>query len=161
MPKNNTNNLKIAVVPILLLTAGVIAYKAIDLGSSVSKLSFDFKDVVYKGIKSFALNLDVRFNVVNPSKQNFTIEFISLDLILPNGKVVGQIRQPNYNKTIDGSNLTLLTIRSTTNLLSAGLDVANTIIDAFTGKTPDITIKGNMRANGYLLTINKVVKLSK
>ena len=155
------NNISKVVMPILLLGgAGFVAYKAMELGNSVANLSFDFKDVKYKGIKSFNLNLDVRFNVVNPSGSKFTIEFISLDLILPNGKVVGQIRQPNFNKEITQKGITTVTLKSSSNLLSAGLGIANQILNIFTGTLPDITVKGNIRANGVLLTLDETVKLS-
>jgi len=151
------------VLPILLLGgAGFAAYKAVNLSSSIDSLKFDFKDVVYKGIKSFVLSLNVRFDVINPSNSAYTIEFISLDLLLPDGKIVGQIRQPNFNTEITKKGISTLTLVSKTNLLTGGIGLATEILNFFSGAAlPDITVKGRIRANGILLNINEVVKLSK
>lgn len=156
-------NILKTVLPVLILGGvGLAAYRVVDLGSSIDKIKFDFKDVVFKGIKSFVLNLDVRFDIVNPSKNSFSIEFISLDLILPDGKVIGQIRQPDFNMQITKQGVSTLTLASKTNLLSGGLSLANEILGFFAGGSlPDVTVRGNIRANGILLPVNEIVKLSK
>ena len=158
-----SNNILKRVLPILLLGgAGFAAYKTVNLSSSIDKIKFDFKDIVYKGIKSFVLNLNVRFDIVNPSNNSFTIDFISLDLILPNGKVIGQIRQPNFNKEITQTGISTLTLASKTNLLSGGMALVNEVLSFFGGGSlPNVTVKGDIRANGILLPINEIVKLSK
>lgn len=164
MAKAKFNIFSKVVMPILLLGGGAAAVygitKAVNLGTSAKKLSLDFKDVLYKGIKSWMLNLNVRFNVVNPSGSNFVIEFVSLDIKLPDGKVISQIREPNLNKTIDKVGITTIELVSQTNLLSAGLSLANEIINFFTGKLPVLTIVGTIRANGFAFEVNEKFDLS-
>lgn len=164
MAKSKSNKILKVVMPILLLGGGAAAAygitKAVKLGTSAKKLSLDFKDVLYKGISSFVLNLDVRFNVVNPSNSKFTIDFISLDIKLPDGKTIAQIREPNFNKVIDKIGITTLTLSSKTNLLSAGLSLATELINYFTGKLPTLTIVGSIRANGFSFEVNEKFDLN-
>ena len=144
-----------AVASIFGLNFLVDALKTKDAGD---KLISDIESVVYKGIKSSNVEIDLNFKHTNPTNKDLKFDYMMLDIMLGEAKIAS-IREEALNKTVKKSGVTLQTIPLKLSLLKLALPILKIIV---TGKLPEtVKIVGSIKVNDYITQYNKVYPLKK
>ena len=140
-------------------------WQALVIDNAIDKLRFEPQGVSFQGLSNFKLNLLTNVNIINPVNKTFTVESLYLDMVLPNGTTIGQVRVDNLNFKVPGKTTTPFALPTSTSIINAGMVIIQQVMNFFTGgasQFPDsIKLIGNTRINGFLIDINQDVPLTK
>ncbi len=144
--------------PILFLAAGVYGLSFLSQGIGASKLMVNQSSYGFD-VKSGVILINMQFT--NPSGQEFKVNYIFLD-ILKGTTLLGQIRQQNLEETfiIRPYSDQQYIIRVKPNFTSLALSFYKGLIGGKSAKLPDLTVKGNIRANNITIPYNQIISFS-
>jgi len=144
--------------------AGALAYfgfKAKRVTDAVSEVTPKFSSVKWQGIRSGELNVDTVIKLLNPSNTKVTVNYLFMDITLPNGQLLSTVEKPNWNQVIAKENTTNVTVPvkvGLTSLLALGVTLYKMIKDE--SKVPDkLRFKGYIKVNEVPIKFDEEVKV--
>ena len=122
------------------------------------KLVSEIEGIVYKGIKSSNVNIDLNFKHTNPTNKDLKFDYIFLDILIADKKIAS-IREQALNKTVAKNAVTKQTIPLKISLWSLAVPIIKIITS---GKLPEtVKVIGNIKVNDYITEYNQVYPLKK
>jgi hypothetical protein len=149
---------------VVLGGAGLLAWlgmKAKRVNDAVNDVEPKFTAVKWNGFKDGALNIESTVKLLNPSNTKVKVNYLFMDVSLPNGQVLTSIEKPNWNQIIAKENTTDVIVPvkvGLTNLLALGVTLYTMIKDE--NKVPDkLKFKGYIKVNEIPIKFDEDVKV--
>jgi hypothetical protein len=142
---------------VILVVAGIAAYALTRTGNILLKLSLDIRNARIHNVKIDYSTVKFDLVVENPTAKEANIQGYNVDLIY-NNKVIATMFKENMNAPIKPHNTT--TLKDITAKIST-LGIVDNILDLLSGQFQDnITIKGNVQADGIQFPFDKQIQLT-
>jgi hypothetical protein len=143
---------------------GVLAWlglKAKRVNDAVNEVEPKFTAVKWNGFSDGSLNIDTTVKLLNPTATKVNVNYLFMDVTLPNGQLLTSIEKPNWNKVIAKENTTDVIVPvkvGLTNLASLGVTLFRMIRDE--NKVPDkLKFKGYIKVNEIPIKFDEEVKV--
>lgn len=141
-------------------TTGTIVW-AVRKKKLADSINMNFINVKYKGIKSGSLNLELVYDIENPTTVDATLNSLNLTISTTSGMQLAKINQTGINTLIKPESNTRITLPMKSNLVQAGVGILSTITSYFKDKTAkqSVTLKGTSRIDSILFNIDESISL--
>jgi len=147
-----------------LAILGFLGYKALNIGkTAITADSLNFKPSGFKftGINKGALNFNLFFDIVNPTQNNMTVNFLFCDLFFKDGNLLTSINLPDYNQSISKAQVSTLTVPVKLFLTDILFNVGPVWKEIKAGKMPtELQAKGYIRVNKITVQFDEPIKLA-
>ena len=149
-----------------LIGLGILAFlgfKALNISkTAITADNLNFKPSGFKfmGFKQGAFNLDLFFDIVNPTQNNLTINFLFCDLFFKDGNLLTSVNLPNYNQTVSKAQVSTLKVPVKIFLTDILFNLSPIFSDIKKGKMPtELQAKGYIRVNKITVQFDEPIKL--
>ena len=149
---------------LLLFAAGAFGLsKILNLKQTAETAdSLDVKPSAFNYVSASwnSVTFQLTLKILNPTKNNLTINFVFADVFLLDGTLLTSISLPNYNQTVLKENVTEIKVPVKIQSIDAALNVISLWKKIKSGTLPDkLNIKGYIKANKITVPFEETIKI--
>lgn len=142
---------------------GFLGYKILNIGTTaITADSLNFKPSGFKftGISKGSFNFDLYFDIVNPTQNAITVNFLFSDLFFKDGTLFTSVNLPNYNQRIEKAGVSNIKVPIKLFLTDILFAVGPVWDEIKKGKMPnELQAKGYIRVNKITVPFDEPIQL--